>query len=207
MTRSAKSYNFKIPLVLSLSLITALVLQSEPVKARGVDIIFNMALVLCAIPVCIIVLKKQLHQWSVWRRLALVLLTCPFVLTTTYEVAQNWAHAPWNQARAFEAANEFLNHLKTSDYDAATKQLTSRLQTCLNPHDFDKPTTQPVSWKLKEMDRYINILSGSVAFSDGQELPLEIKMVWREGKWQIGGFIFGILDSERLSFDEWRCSQ
>lgn len=133
------------------------------------------------------------------KRVLLLSVTGVITLLAISNTSHSWQYLPCGRISALETANQFLNNLKNEDSVDAFEKLSPITKKHLSADVFHFPIAQPISWHLENMDRRA-VITGSATFSDGIQLPIEIRLNWINNKWRIYGVKFGQMDS-LLSMD------
>jgi len=132
-------------------------------------------------------------KWKSLSKKQRVALVCGTLLTAWVafgSVSLHWPDLPWGQRSAIETANRFMADLQQADYASAYEKLSPVTQDSLTLDSLQQPNAQPVSWSLQKIDRNSKVF-GTATFSDGVELPVEIRMRWLHYEWKIYGVEFG----------------
>lgn len=175
------------------------VAATEPGKSIGLDIFLGAAVDVYVLGLWIYLSKIYWDKWKLWPKIGVVLFAGLIVCNSVMGVIGDWTRLPWIKAEAFTTVDEFLTDLKGENYASAMTRFTPRMRQCVNSDDFSQSNAQLRSWELSEMDQFSNIL-GMATFSDDQDLPLTVRMVWSDGQWQINGFWFGRWPETRLDY-------
>jgi hypothetical protein len=145
-------------------------------------------------------LRNNWHKLEKGFRILMIAMITTLLLAFPVSVYIDWPHLPWGRASAFQVADEFLADLKAADYTAAREKLTPVTQRSLSANALGGSSAQPITWQLGRMDRY-DVITGTAVFADGIELPIQLRMDWLHGRWQIYGVTFGDRSGDlRLDF-------
>jgi hypothetical protein len=90
--------------------------------------------------------------------------------------------------------DQFLTDLKNEDSESAFESLSPIVKKHVSSNVFHFPATQPSSWQLEAIDRH-SVIRGTATFSDGIQLPIEIRLEWLNNGWSIYGVKFGEIEN------------
>ncbi len=137
----------------------------------------------------IILIVRNWQRWGKARKIMMISMTILTVFALGGTAYTSWPNLPWGQAKAFQTANRFMANLRDANYTVAAAELSPVTQNYIGVEDLDSPEARPVSWNLSKIDN--SVVSGTATFSDGVELPVEIRLTWLKNRWRISGVTFG----------------
>lgn len=108
-----------------------------------------------------------------------------FLLSTMLYAA--WPSTPWARAKELQIANEFMSHLKSSDYASANNLISGDYldedQRLNIQADLRNPKNRPLTWNLELAAPHA--AAGTVTLTDNTEIPVTIYLFW---KWELASW-------------------